>query len=304
MLLRYAKLAGGLRLLIATAAPLVVTTASLLSARTAAYVVGFGLGSILSIWLPIVLTLVSLTGAFGGSTDTSICDAYRAELKRIEEANAIKIAECERLYKAYAPVAQAYSEAYTAYSKAFYEANQGVCDEICASDICPPDADRDSACGFLCYGCMQDVGYRHNAGAPVAPEPPTCQKLEYWGYNDGCGSETPPDCPEGKKVWLQVLWASPGGKASDAKGCFIVAYSQDSRDLPPNIEYNPFLPESFVRQQALNYDNITGNKLAGADSTVWKDLDSSSGWDKGYWVAESTDTECRGWRPGWSLKVK
>ena len=91
MLLRFAKLAGGLRLLIATAAPLVVTSASILTVRTAAYLVGFGLGSILSIWAPVVLTLVALTGAFGGSTDTSVCDAYRAELAAIEARNAAKI---------------------------------------------------------------------------------------------------------------------------------------------------------------------------------------------------------------------
>jgi hypothetical protein len=46
MLLRFAKLAGGLRLLIVQFAPIVASSTGLLSVRTAAYVVGFTLGSI------------------------------------------------------------------------------------------------------------------------------------------------------------------------------------------------------------------------------------------------------------------
>ncbi|MEG5044621.1 hypothetical protein [Microcoleus sp. B4-C1] len=213
MLLRYAKLAGGLRLLIATAAPLAVSTVSVISVRSAAYLIGFGLSSILSIWLPVVLSLVTLTGAFGGSTDTTICDAYRAQI-------------------------------------------------------------------------------------PVSTD-----SFEYFDPDSGCGSVYPP-CPPGKKVWLQVLWASPRGNASDAKGCFIVAYSQDSNILPPVIEYNPYLPVAFVTNQALPYAEIKGNRLAGANTEIWKDLDSVNGWDKGYWQAEFVHPECRGWRPGWSFKVK
>jgi len=60
MLLIFAKLAGGLRLLVAEMAPLIFTSAAMLSARTAAYLVGFTLGSIVSIWLPIIAVLVSV----------------------------------------------------------------------------------------------------------------------------------------------------------------------------------------------------------------------------------------------------
>jgi hypothetical protein len=42
MLIRYAKLAGSLRLLVSTAAPLLTAAISLLSVRSAAYLVGFG----------------------------------------------------------------------------------------------------------------------------------------------------------------------------------------------------------------------------------------------------------------------
>ncbi|MEG5206676.1 hypothetical protein [Microcoleus sp. S13_C3] len=288
--MRFAKLAGGLRLLISTAAPLVVSSASLLSARTAAYLVGFGLGSILSIWAPVILTLVSLTGSFGGgATDTSICDAYRAQLAQLEAINASRIAECNHLYEVYNSAYQAWLIRYIDFRNSYpYDS----CDKICADDI---------SGHYLCSSCLRDIETQFNLHAPVPPELPLCQQLE---DISACGSESPPDCPFGKKVWLQVLWASPRGNASDSKGCFIVAYSQDSPDLPVDIEYNPFLKEQFVRSRAADWSSIIGNKLAGVDTTKWKDLNSTKGWDKGYWAAEFVDTECRGWRPGWSLKIK
>jgi len=64
MLLRFAKIAGGLRILVSQLAPIVATSVGLLSARTAVDIVGFGLGSIASIWLPIIAVLVSVTGFF------------------------------------------------------------------------------------------------------------------------------------------------------------------------------------------------------------------------------------------------
>jgi hypothetical protein len=299
MLLRYAKLVGGLRLLISTAAPLVVTSASLLSVRTVAYLIGFGLSSILSIWAPIVLTLIALTGSFGGNADTSICDAYRAEKRRIAEHNEALSAAWAIQYENYKPSYDAWIIRRNAYYTAAYNANSGACGEVC-DDV--PKYDCES-CGWLCYFCLRDLRDRIEVGAPKMPVPPPYPNYIVPSYN-GCGSEQSPDCLEGKKVWLQVLWATPGGNASDTKGCFIIAYSQDSRDLPVNIEYNPFLPELFVRNQAANYDLIRGNKFFGINATLWKDLDSSAGWDKGYWAAEIVHPECRGWRPGWSLKVK
>ena len=303
MLLRFAKIAGGLRLLIATAAPLVVTSASLLSVRTAAYLVGFGLSSILSIWLPVVATLVALTGAFDGTTDTSICDAYRAEMRRIAEHNEALAAAWAIQYEAYRPSYEAWIVARQAHSDAIYNSGRGACEKICAeTSICTID-DGDT-CGFSCYYCWRNLADLVDRTSPPMPQPPP-----YPNYlvptRTECGSTIPPDCPQAKKVWLQVMWASPGGNASDVKGCFIVAYSQDSRDLPPNIEYNPFLPELFVKNQVANYDLITGNRFFGLDpSSSWKDLDSTEGWDKGYWAAEVVHPECRGWRPGWSLKIK
>jgi len=65
MLLIFAKIAGGLRILVSQAAPIVATSVGLLSSRTAVYLVGFGLRSIASIWLPIIAFLVSVTGFFG-----------------------------------------------------------------------------------------------------------------------------------------------------------------------------------------------------------------------------------------------
>jgi hypothetical protein len=300
MLLRYAKLVGGLRLLISTAAPLVVTSASLLSVRTVAYLIGFGLSSILSIWAPIVLTLISLIGAFGGNPDTSICDAYRAEMRRIAEHNEALSVAWSIEYEKYKPSYDAWVIQYNAYYTTAYNANGNGCDKLCG-DVSRPECEY---CLWLCYFCKINLNDRIESGAPKMPPPPPYPNYIVPSHGGGCGSEQSPDCPEGKKVWLQVLWGSPGGNASDTKGCFIVAYSQDSRDLPPNIEYNPFLPELFVKNQVANYDLIKGNKFFGIDATLWKDLASSAGWDKGYWAAEIVHPECRGWRPGWSLKVK
>ncbi|MEG3842934.1 hypothetical protein [Microcoleus sp. herbarium14] len=113
-----------------------------------------------------------------------------------------------------------------------------------------------------------------------------------------------PNCPAGKKTWLQVLWASPTGNFSDSKRCFIAAYSQDAPTLPVKIEYNPFLPETFVRSRAISYYLVDDDLFRGLQDKEWRNLESVTGWDKGYWKAEQIDSECRGWRPGWSRKVK
>src|SRR4028119_1017439 len=101
MLLRFAKIAGGLRLLITEAGPIVATSVGLLSARSAAYIVGFGLGSILSAWLPIVALLVSITGFFGAEANNPECEAYRAQMRAIDDANQAAFAAWQILSKAY-----------------------------------------------------------------------------------------------------------------------------------------------------------------------------------------------------------
>ena len=81
MLLRFAKIVGGLRLLVLEIAPIVAVSSAMLSARTAAYLIGFAFGSIgVTLW-PIVATLITIAGIFGGTT--AECDAYRAEIERI-----------------------------------------------------------------------------------------------------------------------------------------------------------------------------------------------------------------------------
>ncbi len=86
-----------------------------------------------------------------------------------------------------------------------------------------------------------------------------------------------------KKVWVQVVWTSPSGNFSAPKGCFIIAYSQDAPTLPPKIEYNPFLPEQFVRDRAISYYLFDGDRFRGLRDNDWKNLESVSGWDKGCW---------------------
>jgi hypothetical protein len=236
MLLRFAKLAGGLRLLIAEVAPLVVVSASLLSARSVVYFVGFTLGSILSIWFPIVVTLVTIAG-ITAPANQSECDAYYAQVNLIVQRN------------------------YQRWNQAFY------------------DCYKDNS-----WGCAWDDSWDDG----VVWEPIPC---------------TPPNC-NGRKVWLQTIWASQSNFGSQPKGCFLIAYSYNDTD-GLKIEYNPFkLPVSFLRQRALPHQVVKGNRFKQLSDKEWKDLETVQGWDKGYWSSEFTDIECRGWRPGWTLKVK
>ena len=241
MLLRFAKLAGGLRLLIAEVAPLVAVSASLLSVRSVAYFVGFTLGSILSIWFPIVATLITIAGIIAPANQSE-CDAFYAQVSSIGQQNA-------QLY-------------------------------LQALNICyPPTGVINPICTARGRAGLYEV---------YKPIPFPC---------------TPPNC-NGKKVWLQTIWASQSDFGSQSKGCFLIAYSYNETDRL-KIEYNPFkLPESFLRQRALPHHVIRGDRFKQLRDDEWKDLETVQGWDKGYWSSEFTDIECRGWRPGWTLKVK
>jgi hypothetical protein len=305
MLLRFAKIAGGLRLLITEAGPIVATSIGLLSARSVAYLVGFGLGSIVSSWLPIVALLVSITGFFGAGANTPECEAYRAQMRGIDDANRAAFAAWQVLnkayidgpYKNYLLSAQALALSAAQQSKSMC-ADQpesrpctvcgggGIQGITCVSSMCWP---RDE--------CESRNFIRLNTGltVPTPPSPPAIRTYP------ACSS---PNCPPGKKVWTQVIWGSPDGNFTDAKGCFIVAYSQDAPSLPVKVEYNPFLPKLYVESRALSYYLVNGDRYRGLQDKDWKNLESVQGWDKGYWRSEVTDSECRGWRPGWSKKIK
>lgn len=301
MLLRFAKIAGGLRLLITETGPIVATSVGLFSVRSAAYLVGFALGNIVSSWLPIIALLVSVTGFFGAGANSPECEAYRAQMRAIDEANRALMASYQITYAPYARAALAWGESYSRALNRLFAANDAV--KICAS-FCQEKCTYYSrlTCGFLCSSCYRDLSdriYREARAAagsePIPPSPPTFQSYP------AC---TAPDCPPGKKVWTQVIWASPGGNFTDAKGCFIIAYSQDAPTLPIKVEYNPFLPDAFVKSRAISYYLVNGDRYRGLQDKEWKNLESVEGWDKGYWRSESTDVECRGWRPGWSKIVK
>lgn len=234
MLLRYAKLAGGLRLLIAEYAPLVILSISSLSARSAAYLVGFTIGSIGATLWPIVAVLITIAGIFNPATQEE-CDAYYLQQYEVSQRNWLK-----------------WQAAWQACSE------NGHIDSQCWGD--------------------GDVGF----------EPVPC---------------TPPNC-NGKKVWLQAVWASPSEFASQTKGCFLIGYSYGDVD-GLKIEYNPFkISEPFLISRAMRHQIIAGTRFKQLKDDEWKDLETVTGWDKGYWAAEHTDIECRGWRPGWSNKVK
>ena len=286
MLLRTAKLLTGLRLLIAEAAPIIATSLGLLSVRGAAYIVGFALGSIAIGWLPIIATLISIAGIFGGSTQE--CDNYRAELERVRLANlAIQSASISTSI-AYAKALAIWQQKYYALQSICYAKLYAAC---AADDALTPGYFRTVPCVSPGY-CQQFDGI---SPPPVPPSQPQ------YIIRSGC---TPPNCPISKKVWLQAIWASQSDLATQTKSCLIVGYSYDKVD-GLKIEYNPFkLSESFLKSRSANPDLIAGNPLTKLNEPTWKNLESTVGWDKGYWAAEQTDVECRGWNPGWSRKVK
>jgi hypothetical protein len=302
MLLRFAKIAGGLRAVVTEAGSIIATSVGLLSARSVAYFVGFTLGSIVSAWLPIIATLISIAGFFNAGSNTPECEAYRAQMRAIDAFNRALMASYQLTLAPYIAAANAYSLRYLNALKSLAPSYNSleICRTHCAVDC--SGAGPGSVCGFLCWGCMQDVSNQYYAAAraaagspPVPPPPPNFQTYP------ACSA---PNCPPGKKVWTQVLWASPNGSFTEAKGCYIVAYSQDAPTLPAKIEYNPFLSKLFVESRALSYYLVNGDRYRGLNDSEWKNLESVSGWDKGYWRSEVTDPECRGWRPGWSRKVK
>lgn len=286
MLLRFAKLAGGLRLLITETAPLVGTSISVLGARAAAYLVGFGLGSIASVWLPIVSVLISITGLFGLFSDSSECESYRAQIAEIDARNA--------------SILTAYEKEYIVWEQTIYRPymednskNHEICSGLWKIE------------GYGTYNpyslCIETVTSQIRLNAPQPPPFPSSLLIS---YPCAGGSGAGPDCPAGKKVWLQVIWGSPAGNFSDSKGCFLIGYTQDAPDLPVEIEYNPFLPEEFIKSRPLSYYSVKGDRFRELNNSNWKNLESVQGWDKGYWIAESVDPECRGWHPGWSRKIK
>jgi hypothetical protein len=288
MLLRFAKIAGGLRVVVTEAGPIIVTSVGLLSARSVAYFVGFTLSSIVSAWLPIIATLISVAGFFNAGSNTPECEAYRAQMRSIDAANRAALTIYQPNYQIWYENNQ---KPWYAAKIAYEIPRMRAAFQACSVGICEIDT-----IGFLCADCIrwaQEITY------PVpAPVPPPAPKFQTY---PACSA---PNCPPGKKVWTQVLWASPNENFTEAKGCYIVAYSQDAPNLPVKIEYNPFLPKLFVESRALSYYLVNGDRYRGLQDNKWKNLESVQGWDKGYWRSEVTDPECRGWRPGWSRIVK
>lgn len=283
LLFKAAKLATGLRLLIVTAAPIITSSAALLSVRSAAYLVGFSLGNIgVTLW-PIIATLITIAGIFGGSTQE--CDDYRAEVERVTTAN-------QAIAAAFAPIIKAHYEQTAAIYAAWlpgYQKFQSTCyqNEFNCYTSCA------GLCSF-CKGRCSELDY----GFPVYPIAPVPQ---YLFMPSTC---TPPNCPISRKVWLQVIWASQSDFATQTKSCFLVGYSYDNVE-GLKIEYNPFeLSESFLKSRSADVRLVAGNRFTQLNDPDWENLESTIGWDKGYWAAEQTDVECRGWNPGWSRKVK
>jgi hypothetical protein len=226
-------------------------------------------------------------------------------MRAIDNANPVAMANYQRIYKSFL------EEPYKSY---LIQAQQLAIDAArSASTSCSglPESGSPLSCAVYTHnnnGAAYYTVYPSSNCESVAVkkitdylQPPNFPLLPQLQIYPACSS---PNCPPGKKVWVQVLWASPSGNFSDPKGCFIIAYSQDAPTLPPKIEYNPSLSEQFVRERAISYYLVDGERFRALRDNDWKNLESVSGWDKGYWKSEQTDSECRGWRPGWSRKIK
>jgi hypothetical protein len=291
MLLRTAKLITGLRLLIITSSPIVTSSIALLSARSVAYLVGFSLGSIgITLW-PIIATLIAISGIF--ATSTPQCDAYQAELRRIELAN-----EATRI--AAIPLIKSWEAQYKVWHNAYnnYYATNPSCLEY-GPITYGGCVGGGSSFGIYCWthenppACLRPLP-PYSVPAPVYP---TIQYIT----RSNC---TPLNCPNSKKVWLQTIWASKSEFATQTKTCLLIGYSYSVLD-GLKIEYNPFeLNKTFLESRAMNPFLVAGNRFRHLKDNEWKNLETVQGWDKGYWAAEQTDVECRGWNPGWSRKVK
>jgi hypothetical protein len=284
-LFRAAKLISGLRLLIVTASPIIASSAALLSVRSVAYVVGFSLGSIgITLW-PIIATLISISGIF--STTTPQCDAYQADLRRIELAN--RAAEIAAI-----PAIEAWKIRDKSWQAA--AANYYLNNSTCLK------TERRSDCGCGPDGCACGDYYDYCVSwpPPYSVPRPAYPVIPYITRSN-C---TPMNCPNSKKVWLQTIWASQSEFASQSKSCFLIGYSYSVLD-GLKIEYNPFeLNKAFLESRAMNPFSVAGNRFRNLNDNEWKNLETVKGFDKGYWAAEQTDVECRGWNPGWSRKVK
>jgi len=216
LLFKAAKLVTGLRLLIVTASPIIVSSAALLSVRSAAYLVGFSLGSIgVTLW-PIIATLIAISGIF--STTTPQCDAYQAELRRIELAN--RAAEVAAI-----PLIKAWEIQYKAWRVGFDSYTNPPCIRYRTEYAGP--------CGRIaCFGPPVTFCVKF---APYSVPPPPYPTIQYITRSN-C---TPLNCPNSKKVWLQTIWASQSEFATQTKSCFLIGYSYTVLD-GLKIEYNPF----------------------------------------------------------------
>jgi len=230
MLLRFAKIAGGLRLLITEVAPLALISASTLTARSVAYIVGFAFGSIGATLWPIVVTLVAISGIFG-TTSTYQCEQYYAEIKRIDDLNRALMAPYQAAYTLWSEiVAKSYMQAKFAWESKEKEAAGKAC-----FAAYPDDEEYENLLRAYCLLNASMITYPQ----PYPNPPPMPTLYTYQGVS------TPPDCPPNKKVWLQAVWGSPSEFASQPKGCFLIAYSYSIVD-GLKIEYNPFkLNEPF-----------------------------------------------------------
>lgn len=296
LLLKTAKLLTGLRLLVAGAAPIVASSAALLSVRSAAYLLGFTFGSIgITLW-PIIATLIAISGIF--ATTTSQCDAYQAELRRIELANRAAEVAAIPLIKAWNIKYLAWSIANQNHEASRFCVNWGVeYYHTCPNGHIPPRVTG----GFDLSLCRLEsqpkcFGYSSPYSVPSPPYP-----VISYITRSNC---TPMNCPNSKKVWLQTIWASQSEFATQTKSCFLIGYSYTILD-GLKIEYNPFeLNKTFLESRSMNPFSVSGNRFRNLKDNEWKNLETVQGWDKGYWAAEQTDVECRGWNPGWSRKVK
>ncbi|MDB9510467.1 hypothetical protein PN499_04645 [Kamptonema animale CS-326] len=265
----------GLRLAIATAGQIVAVGIAGLSVRTAAYILGFSLGSISPFILPIISLLATLSGLFSDS-----CLSVE-QLAIIDNQNQALI--------------NTYNSQYAAW-------NVGYQNWLAADRIARQEAYQrwyDTFAGTCVEGMTICSWFSWSSSYSVPP--PTYPNLKpYPGH-----AATDPNCKYPRKVWLQAVWAATDDNFVTPKACWLIAYSWDKRYNKVEIKYNPYkIKDSFLLSRALKPDLVKGDRLKAFKTSDWKNLETPSGWDKGYWLVEQTDVECRGWQPSWLNPVK
>jgi hypothetical protein len=191
------------------------------------------------------------------------CEAYCDRRRAIDNANPVPMANYKLIYKS---LIEKFYKSYLIQAQQLAIDAARSASATCASlpqtgtQLFCDDRTNNRGCGYSVTYPRSSCEFAEAKKITDSLQPQNFPLPPQLQTYPACSS---PNCPPGKKVWVQVVWASPSGNFSAPKGCFIIAYSQDAPTLPPKIEYNPFLPEQFVPDRAISYYLVDGDRFRG-----------------------------------------